>query len=296
MSNSSYISSPPALNLSSKSLRKTAILWLLFILFENSLIPIALFFILGDIFHVKLWIIYTVIASIWGFALYVQFLIRLWKFLRRWKYYRPLSSTETNSDQNPSHPRLYSLDTTHWILLVALSISIAELIIATALTTPSIRVLSVVNQSMFLALSIAVFILDVGSWFAMRATFRVSSIARGEPLRPGLYTLVEDVMAVDAGYGLEFRGHINARWKASPSFRLLFQRLSPLWSVSGIAVNGVCLGVSIVLIDDTHGKGEAGFVIGFAVPYVWAFGLIIISVAVVKSSLQKERERWSEGG
>ncbi|KAH8689908.1 hypothetical protein BGW36DRAFT_306898, partial [Talaromyces proteolyticus] len=189
----------------------------------------------------------------------------------------------------------YSLDATQWSLLIALSIAIAEVIVATALTNPSIQVHSIVNQSTFLTLSLNILALDVGSWLSMRAHFRVSSVVKGEVLRPGLYTMAEDVIAVDACCGTQFRGRLNERRKASPCFRSLFQKLSFLWTLSGAVVNGACLVISIVAIAIMDGRGDVGFVIGFTIPYIWILVLIPVSVPMTRRNLRKEKVQLSVG-
>jgi hypothetical protein len=97
----------------------------------------------------------------------------------------------------------------------------------------------------------------------IHAPFRISSTARGEVVRPGIYILLEDVIAVDLGGGYIFRKEFNEYWEASPILRRRLSRLSIFWSLSGLLVCSVCT-VVIFTVDV-----EIGFAVGFGLPYLW---------------------------
>jgi hypothetical protein len=69
-----------------------------------------------------------------------------------------------------------------------------------------------------------------------RYPFSFSSMPRGELVRPALYTIVEDVVAVDGGQGTRFRDVFNQRYLASEPVRRLLREMDLLWGVSGFAV------------------------------------------------------------
>jgi hypothetical protein len=67
-----------------------------------------------------------------------------------------------------------------------------------------------------------------------RYPFRFSSMSRGDVARPVLYTIVEDVVAVDGGQGTRFRELFNQRYLASKPVRKLLREMDLLWGISGV--------------------------------------------------------------
>ena len=59
-------------------------------------------------------------------------------------------------------------------------------------------------STMLYAFGIQMLIIDIMRLAGMRAPLRISSLPRGSPLRPGIYSIIEDVCAVDGGGGTEF--------------------------------------------------------------------------------------------
>jgi len=62
-----------------------------------------------------------------------------------------------------------------------------------------------------------------------RTPFRISSLPRGVGMRPGIYTIIEDVIAVDTGTGRPYREALEARYQASPLFRQMLHQLNLFW-------------------------------------------------------------------
>ena len=77
----------------------------------------------------------------------------------------------------------------------------------------------------------------------LRTPFRVSSIPKHDFFRPGSYTIIEDIVAVDGYGGRRYREALDKRWKACPLFRRLLLQISLFWSVSGLAVAAGCTAV-----------------------------------------------------
>ena len=48
-------------------------------------------------------------------------------------------------------------------------------------------------------------------------------------MRPGIYTTIEDVIAVDTGTGRLYREALDARYEASPLFRRMLRQLDLFW-------------------------------------------------------------------
>lgn len=81
-----------------------------------------------------------------------------------------------------------------------------------------------------------------GSFFLYLAgakiPFRLSSLPAGSKARPAVYTIVEDIVAVDGGGGQRYREELNARYEASPMFRRMMNRLDGFWGIGALATAG----------------------------------------------------------
>ena len=252
----------------------------------------------------------TLITCIWGFVLYVVYTVALWKLIYKWSANRPftsshLISTTQSIDYNlsdtfregnsnyisrppltASAPSRQYLDASRWMFLAMLTVTLAELVIGTIPRYPYIKLLAMVNPSMLCVISLVIFTLDVASLLHVRAPFRISSIAKGELVRPGIYTLLEDVVSVDLHGGYAFRARLNERWEESPLFRRLLYQLSILWSLPGLLVSAACTIAIFMTVDDV------GFAFGWGLPYVWAILWTAVTVVIVNRGLGKEKQEW----
>ena len=84
--------------------------------------------------------------------------------------------------------------------------------------------------------SLLLIISSLATRFGLRTPVRLSSLASGEQARPGLFTIVEDVVAVDGGQGDTFRELWDARYKKSEEMRSLLANLSWIWGLSGLVM------------------------------------------------------------
>lgn len=76
-----------------------------------------------------------------------------------------------------------------------------------------------------------------------KAPCRMSSVERGEYAPPALFTIIEDIVAVDGGGGREYRAALKARYEASEKFRELIWRLTLFWGIGSILTAGVTIAV-----------------------------------------------------
>lgn len=111
-----------------------------------------------------------------------------------------------------------------------------ELIIGTIPREPLIRLLSMPVPSMLFWFGLELVVLDIMRVLGVPAPFRISSVPKGAPLRPGLYSIIEDVVAVDGGGGTAYREALNRRYEASHYFRQMLHRLTLFWSVAAVAM------------------------------------------------------------
>lgn len=76
-----------------------------------------------------------------------------------------------------------------------------------------------------------------------RSPVRISSVSRGQPVRSGVYSIVEDIMAVDANEGQEYRRQLEKRYQASATVRRLCWVMDLIWGVTGVAAGAVAIGL-----------------------------------------------------
>ena len=124
----------------------------------------------------------------------------------------------------------------------------------------------------------------------VQTPFRISSLPRGSPIRPGIYTVIEDVIAVDTGSGRAYREALNARYTASPMFRRMLYDLNLFWAISAVAVATT---VTAVIFAPSVPEVVA-YGIGWAVPFSWAGIWALITIKWVQTSLRKEKEAWGK--
>jgi hypothetical protein len=131
-------------------------------------------------------------------------------------------------------------------------------------------------------------IVDLLRFFRQPAPIRISSIPKGAQLRPAIYSIIEDVCAVDGNGGTAFREALNRRYEASHVFRAMLRRLGAFWAFGAqtIAV------VLTILIFTIH--PEAAYVLGWSVPFIWAGIWTLITIWYVKKKLREEKIAWAE--
>lgn len=83
-------------------------------------------------------------------------------------------------------------------------------------------------------------IIDVARLLHLRSPVRISSLPAGEPLRPGIYFVIEDIVAVDGGGDIAYRERLNARYEASHLFRQMLHRLTLFWAGGALGMATLC--------------------------------------------------------
>ena len=155
-------------------------------------------------------------------------------------------------------------------------------------THPPIRLLAMPQASMLYAFGTELLIVDIMRYFQLPAPIRVSSVPKGAQLRPGIYSIIEDVIAVDGSGGTDFREALNRRYEASHVFRSMLRRMGAFWAF-GAQGMAVVLTILIFTIQD-----EAAYVVGWAAPWIWAGVWVWITIWYVKRKLREEKEGWAE--
>lgn len=118
--------------------------------------------------------------------------------------------------------------------------------------------------------------------------FRFGSSDAGNILKPAVYYIVEDVVAVDGNGGMEYRKAFTARYETSPIFRRLIWTLSILWMVVFYILAGVITGLVFTL------PKPAVYAVGWAAPFPFAGLAALWTIFYVKAILAEELRAANE--
>lgn len=142
--------------------------------------------------------------------------------------------------------------------------------------------------SMLYAFGTELLIIDTLRYFQVPAPCRISSIPKGAQLRPGIYNLIEDVVAVDGSGGTAYREALNKRYEASHVFRAMLRRMGIFWA---IGAEGMAVVTTVLVFTIQH---EAAYCVGWSAPFVWAGVWTLITYFYVKKKLREEKKAWAE--
>ena len=161
-----------------------------------------------------------------------------------------------------------------------------ELVIGTIPDEPMVRLCAMpAPTTMFLVGGIILLTTGV-HLLGLRLPFRVSSLPAGSYARPALYTVIEDVVAVDGRAGLPYRHALNARYEASPLFRRMLVRLSLFWSIGALVAAAIITAVIFVA------SREVAYGAGWGLPFIWAAAWTSVTFPYVQSCLAQEKAEW----
>lgn len=218
----------------------------------------------------------------------MEFAVRSWRLIKKENFFRPLG---TNSR--------WAFDISHWIFSLTIGAITAFLIIGSAPHIVWLRVLSMPGPSILYCVGGCILLISTWSELDRPAPFRISSTPKGGKVLPGVYYLMEDIVAVNAGAGRPFREALASRYKASPRFRRMLRVQSWFWSVPALVVAIAC---TVLIVIHPIPKAVA-YGIG-KLPSPWSFnnGLLIELLRMGRSfcmgrylgchfnSLDKERD------
>ncbi|KZP31553.1 hypothetical protein FIBSPDRAFT_849524 [Athelia psychrophila] len=210
----------------------------------------------------------------------LQWIVRTWALCKKNSTCRPIGGQRLD---------FYHVEfTLNFLLILAIvtvSVSLHPPIVPVFAMVPSMVLFSVGLQLLTLALLPPA-----------PLPFRLGSVPKGAPLRPGTYLLIEDIIAVDGGGGTAFRAAWNTRYEASAHMRRLLRRMDAFWGagavVCGAAVTGILWGVGGA---DGERRVDRVFWVGWSVPFMWAGVWAWLTFRYVRACLREERKAWAAG-
>ncbi len=126
------------------------------------------------------------------------------------------------------------------------------------------------------------------SAFQITLPFRFGSLEKGNVVRPAIYYIVEDVVAVDGNGGMEFREAWTERYDSSPVFKEMIWTLSLIWMIAFFAFAALFTVLVFVL------PWQAVYAVGWAGPFPLAGWMALWTIFFVKESLREEDEGVEE--
>lgn len=182
-----------------------------------------------------------------GYGLATLFSIskRFYRLTSPSPFYRPLRSKRWELDY-------FQYNMMFGFLLITLII-----ILSVSLPKPVPRLAAMPHTVLIFQVSLQLIFATSLVNFKARFPFTFSSMPRSEPARSGVYIIMEDVVAVDGGQGIEFRRLLDARYRWSEDIRRLLHHLDLYWGLSGLVL-ATLLTAAIFTIPN-H---DAVFVIG----------------------------------
>ncbi|KAG9555723.1 hypothetical protein KCU71_g2516, partial [Aureobasidium melanogenum] len=266
---------PPSLEYDLRQRKRSIFIFWFLILFDSIVMPLALYFGLWYGTNLSPNTVFSIVTAALGGISIFEYVLRFWHLFKKGSTCRVIGG------------RRSYLDWFHWNFSFAWVIIIVELIVGTIPANPPIRLLAMPVSSLMFAFGSELIIQDGMRLLGIPSPFRISSMPAGSQLRPGIYWIIEDIVAVDGGGNIEFRERLNARYEASHYFRQMLHRLTLFWGI-GAEVAAAVITALIFTI-----QRDAAYVVGWAVPFIWAGAWTLCTFWYVKRCLKHEYEMWA---
>ena len=143
----------------------------------------------------------------------------------------------------------HQMDFFNWNFGLAFVIFSAVITVGSVLPSAKVEALSM--PILVTEVSGQLLVAAISTSFRLQGPVRISSVAHRKRFRPRTYSVVEDIMAVDGGYGQRFRQELESRYLASPVVKKLFWEMDVLWGTTGIVAGvGYILLVALISNND----------------------------------------------
>ncbi|KAI1843145.1 hypothetical protein JX266_010672 [Neoarthrinium moseri] len=279
-----YEPEPPKLNYTLRTRKMAIFIFWFVVVFDSTVMPIGLYFGLwygvgpGNPANEKLSAntVFSIVTAALGGVSILEYFVRFWRLWKKDSTCRVIGA------------RRWYLDWFHWMFTLAWLIVMVELIVGSVPEDPYIRLLAMPLATMLFVFGTLLLTIDGCRYFHVTAPCRISSIPKGAQLRPGIYSLIEDVCAVDGSGGTDFRVAFDRRYEASHVFRSMLRRLGIFWAFGAQG----CAILNTALIFGLN-NADAAYTIGWSVPFIWAGIWTLATFWYAKRELKKEKKLWA---
>ncbi|KAK6524389.1 hypothetical protein TWF281_011297 [Arthrobotrys megalospora] len=243
---------------------------------DHGIFPPAAYFGLKYATNLSLTTIFGIITGIFGVVLGIECFVRSIKLVLKSPRFRPLGQTAR-----------FGMDFWQFSLTLCLIVNVVCVSVGTALTPPFINLMAMPMPTLIFNISWQLLLSDFLHDRKYRTPFRISSTPKGEIWPRFIYVIIEDVIAVDCNGKREWRQAWKDRVEASKPMRETLKRLSLFWGIGGLATSGLCYGL-LWGFDSVSGK-EAGYALGWLLPWAWLIPSSVFTTFYVKKRLKDER-------
>ncbi|KAJ5046930.1 hypothetical protein J3E74DRAFT_428270 [Bipolaris maydis] len=247
-----------------------------FFFIDSVALPVLLYFILWYGTNLAHQTVFGIITALMGGTAIFEYFERFW---RLWK---------KNSTCQVLGASRYSCDFFQWNLTFIFAAIIALLVVGTLPKEPMVRLLALPLPTVLALLGLELSILELGYMYRWRSPFQISSVSRGQIMRPSIYFIVEDIVAVDGDGATSFRIRLNERYQASPYFRKMLHQLSLFWALPAMVV---AVGTTFLVFSL---KRDLSYVLGWVVPFTWAAIWAVTTIKWVQRELRIEQMLWDQ--
>ncbi|KAF7185102.1 hypothetical protein HII31_13377 [Pseudocercospora fuligena] len=253
------------------------------IILANGILPIVLYFALRHGTSLDLSVVLTVPTVLMSVPALWQLFQRTYYLLTNRKGCRPLGMTSSSTKWYKSWSNFDYFQWNYIFGLVALTI-----FISVGTSIPSLPATAVSLSVLMLYVCLELILVEIGILLNLSAPFRFSSVPKGAPLRPGVFIVAEDVVAVDGKQGGAWRQGWNDRYEADAELQRLCRTLDWVWGVSGLCVVAVIWGLAFAMdsVDE-----EVSYAIGWGLPWAWAGIMAVLTIWMAKRMLRRQRMR-----
>jgi hypothetical protein len=265
---------PPSLDYTLRTRIRSIVFFWSLIIIDCIGVPVALYFGLWYGTSLSPNAVFSISTACLGGVSIFEYVLRFWRLFKKGSTCRVLGAR-----------RAY-LDWFHWNFSCAWGFIMAELIVGTVFENPPIRLLAMPVATMLWWFSLQTLLEDLLRYLGTPSPVRISSMPKGARFRPGIYSIIEDVVAVDGSGGTRFRKRLNDRYEASHYFRQMLHRLTLFWSFGSLAAATLTTILVFTL------ERDAAYVVGWVLPFLWAGIWTPITFWYVKKELKHEREEW----
>jgi len=171
-------------------------------------------------------------------------------------------------------------------ILIVITLVEIELVVATIPNHPWIRVCAMASPTICYYIGFLFCGSAILTQMQKRLPFNMSSTPKGHLWRPALLAYVEDAGALEGLGGVQYREALMKRYEVSPQFRRMILILTWMWGLGllGIAI----LATILIMVLET----DIGFGVGWGLPWAFSAGYGLLTVAIVKHHLRKEKAEW----
>ncbi|CAI7585602.1 unnamed protein product [Penicillium manginii] len=249
-----------------------------FILLTSCIAPLVLYPTLHWAAHLEDKIALSVASAVLGVSTLFSLGMRTWELLKPTSNCRPATSESR-----------WHFDFFHWNYLLGFILVTIIIVIGLTHEPPSVRMAALPPCILLVQVGFTLVIVGILAKLGLRQPFAVSSMPAGTVFRPGILTIIEDVVAVDGGRGRLYRSALMERYRVSLRFQKLMEDLNWFWGFGGL-VMGILL---ITIISKAHTNTFA-FGLGWTIPWIWAAVWAVTTTYWAKHALKDEKRTWSK--